>query len=554
MNRIIKKLAIFISMILLTALSAALSSLAFPGMFSENGYGLLIFIAYIPVFFIIDKSSYRTIWLYGLEYGFIFYLIYNYWLKTFHPLAILIAPVLESFQYALLFTVLKTAQSVFRRKYGYIIQSIMLTAYYYLTLQGFLGYPYGTPSSALYLYPILLQSASAFGLWLITLIIIMPQAMAAEMIAKRKLYKKDLIIYLAAFAINMLYGAYSMHSYNEREEDRTIKIAAVQHSADSWQGGYQTYKNNFETLSRLSMDAMNENPDFVVWSETAFVPSVRWHQAYPSSRITSRLVEDFVSFGKNLGVPLITGNPEGLIKDNTLPAFLPDGSWNWKTYNTVILFGDGDVLGTYRKQRLVPFTEHFPYEKQFPKLYELLLANDYKWWEEGEEMTVFQYDGISFSTPICFEDTFGYLSAGFVKNGADILINLTNDSWSGSVEAEMQHMQLAAMRAIETRRPLLRSTNSGITCLITADGKIHNMLQPFTEAYGIYDIPIGKYKGETFYVRHPDLLAKLMLFILPIIYASAIAYNIKKKREEKIAIQLERYNAMFESIAEEAEC
>ena len=204
MNRIIKKLAIFISMILLTALSAALSSLAFPGMFSENGYGLLIFIAYIPVFFIIDKSSYRTIWLYGLEYGFIFYLIYNYWLKTFHPLAILIAPVLESFQYALLFTVLKTAQSVFRRKYGYIIQSIMLTAYYYLTLQGFLGYPYGTPSSALYLYPILLQSASAFGLWLITLIIIMPQAMAAEMIAKRKLYKKDLIIYLAAFAINML--------------------------------------------------------------------------------------------------------------------------------------------------------------------------------------------------------------------------------------------------------------------------------------------------------------------------------------------------------------
>ena len=320
--KLIKKLAISAFMLLFTAFSAFLSSLAFPGLFSEKGYGLLIFISYIPFFMIIDRCSYKSVWFYGLEYGFVFYLIYNYWLKTFHPLAILIAPVLESFQYALLFMALKTGQSLLKRRRGYIIQSIVLTSYYYLTLQGFLGYPYGTPSSALYMHPILLQSASVFGLWLITLLIIVPQAMIAEMAAKRRIYKADMAVYAALFIINLTAGWLSISSYGRRQEDRTLRVAAVQHSADSWQGGYETYKNNFRTLSRLSIEAMDESPDFVVWSETAFVPSVRWHQAYPSSRITSALVEDFVSFGKNLGVPLITGNPEGLIKDNTLPAFL----------------------------------------------------------------------------------------------------------------------------------------------------------------------------------------------------------------------------------------
>jgi hypothetical protein len=105
-------------------------------------------------------------------------------------------------------------------------------------------------------------------------------------------------------------------------------------------------------------------------------------------------------------------------------------------------------------------------------LYALLKANDYKWWEKGTEATVFSYDGVRFSTPICFEDIFGSLNATFVRNGADMLVNLTNDSWSGSVPAEMQHLGLAVFRAVENRRPLIRGTNSGITCLVTPSGKI----------------------------------------------------------------------------------
>ena len=230
------------------------------------------------------------------------------------------------------------------------------------------------------------------------------------------------------------------------------------------------------------------------------------------------LCKQFVEYGTSLPVPLITGNPEGVIDDPTKPPINEDLTYNWKTYNTVLFFNRGEIAGSYRKQHLVPFTEHFPYKEQLPWLYELLLKNDYKWWEKGYEATVFEYDGLRFSTPICFEDTFGYLSAEFVQNGADILINLSNDFWSQAISAEVQHMNLSVFRAVENRRPLLRSTNSGITCLVLPSGEIVGQLEPFEQTYGIYDIPIGQKEGLTFYTKYPDLFAKLFVFASVMIY------------------------------------
>jgi apolipoprotein N-acyltransferase len=218
----------------------------------------------------------------------------------------------------------------------------------------------------------------------------------------------------------------------------------------------------------------------IIWSETAFVPSVAWHEKYPSDPDTSALVEEFTDFGKSLPVPLLTGNPEGVLDDPSKPAISEDGSWNRKDYNTVILFEDGAIKETYRKQHLVPFTEHFPYQKQMPHLYNLLKANDYHWWEKGTDPVVFRTtDGLTFSTPICFEDVFGDLCARFIREGADMLVNMTNDNWSQSVAAEMQHMAMAVFRSVENRRTTVRGTNSGMTCVITPAGKVVDPMTPF---------------------------------------------------------------------------
>ena len=554
----LKKAFNFILDLLILGFSAFIASLSFPSKYIENGIPVLAFFYLIPVFYVIWRSKWSTVWLYGAFYGFLFYLFYNYWLKTFHPLAILIAPILECVQYMLLFMCLKLSKTLVKRHYS-LLATLFYSAYLFLTQQGFLAYPYGNIASALYGFTSLIQIVSVTGIWGLDLIVVLPQVIISECLFEKewKTSRWDLLISLLILSSTWIGGVFVKKKWENKESDRVMRIAAIQHSADTWKGGYSTYKENFENLKRLTMEAMEENPDMVVWSETAFVPSVAWHSAYPNNVATSRLCNDFVSFGSNLGVPLITGNPEGVIKDKELSPILESGDWNWKTYNTVILFSDGGIKGTYRKQHLVPFTEYFPYEKELPWLYNLLLANDYKWWEVGEDATIFEYDGVKFSTPICFEDTFGYLNAEFVSKGAEMLLNLSNDFWSMSVQAELQHYQLAVFRAVENRVPLLRSTNSGITCLVLPDGSTHGVLDTFTQAWGVYEVPIYKDKTLTFYTRHPDLFGKLYVVLsvssVMVIVIYHIHQMISEKRRKK-EMEEERLSTLFVSMDEKVEC
>lgn len=554
----LKKAFNFILDLLILGFSAFIASLSFPSKYIENGLPFIAFFYLIPVFYVIWRSKWSTVWLYGAFYGFLFYLFYNYWLKTFHPLAILIAPILECVQYMLLFMCLKLSKTLVKRHYS-LLATLFYSAYLYLTQQGFLAYPYGNIASALYGFTSLIQIVSVTGIWGLDLIVVLPQVIISECLFEKewKTSRWDLLISLLILSSTWIGGVFVKKKWENKESDRVMRIAAIQHSADTWKGGYSTYKENFENLKRLTMEAMEENPDMVVWSETAFVPSVAWHSAYPNNVATSRLCNDFVSFGSNLGVPLVTGNPEGVIKDKELSPILESGDWNWKTYNTVILFSEGGIKGTYRKQHLVPFTEYFPYEKELPWLYNLLLANDYKWWEVGEDATIFEYDGVKFSTPICFEDTFGYLNAEFVSKGAEMLLNLSNDFWSMSVQAELQHYQLAVFRAVENRVPLLRSTNSGITCLVLPDGSTHGVLDTFTQAWGVYEVPIYKDKTLTFYTRHPDLFGKLYVVLsvssVLVIVIYHIHQMISEKRRKK-EMEEERLSTLFVSMDEKVEC
>lgn len=519
--------------------SAFILSLAFPGFIFPEGLGFIAFFALIPVFAVIDNTSWKLTPFYGFLFGFTFYLFFNYWLKTFHALAIILVPVIKGAEMLLMFPCLKAASKWFGKRLGHWVQALIWVAYAYMSQSWFAGYPYGTICYALYKYHILIQVADLTGIWFIIFMMIAPQAylgswlqgvydsrkmgMQPEKLTRRAAGSKaSLIVYAVLFLFWVVYGIVSFSYWGKQESDMTWRIAAIQHNADSWKGGYTTYKRNFNNLRKMSLEALTKNPDMIIWSETAFVPSVSWHTNYPNpdSPETAELVKEFVEFGKSLPVPLVTGNPEGVLDSDDGSAYDDDGNWKRKDYNTVILFDDGAIKETYRKQQLVPFTEHFPYQKQMPWLYNLLLANDYNWWEKGTESVVFETtQGVKFSTPICYEDVFGKLCADFVKNGADILLNMTNDSWSGCTEAELQHAAIGVFRSVENRRTTVRSTNSGISCMINPQGKIIDPMDPFRMYWHIYDVEVYTQSshGTTVYTQYNDYLAlicKTAAFVL----------------------------------------
>lgn len=164
-----------------------------------------------------------------------------------------------------------------------------------------------------------------------------------------------------------------------------------------------------------------------------------------------------------------------------------------------------------------------------PWLYNLLLANDYNWWETGHDPVVFETaEGVKFSTPICFEDVYGYLTSAFVRNGADVIVNMTNDSWSGAVSAEMQHLAMAVFRSVETRKSTVRGTNSGMTAVILPTGKIVDPMEPFTKGWHIYDVPVYTSGKATLYTTHDDLGAKIVVYLTYALLAVGAVMQIVK--------------------------
>ena len=530
------------SEVLVLLASAFVLAASFPGFLTDDGIAPLVFVALIPVFMVIRNTTWRCVWFHGFLFGLVYYFFFNYWLKGFHALAIVIAPVIKGGEMLLLFLALKAIDEAFPKK-GYILKGAVWAAYAYLAENWFAGYPYGNIVYALYPYPVLYQIADITGIWGIICLMVFPQAAAADYLYPWVMGKKGsfrlwlksnlipLIIWALLSVASIIYGIFSLAYWEDRTPSSTMRVACVQHNHDSWKGGYNTYRSNFNNLKRYTTESLVTDPDLVIWSETAFVPSVAWHTTYDAEGTVWEdihdLTIDFVEYAESIGVPLLTGNPKSVIADPSLPPYDEDGNKNSVEYNTVILFQDGEIKGEYIKQHLVPFTEHFPYEKQLPWLYNLLKAMDYNWWIPGTEPTVFDLNGVHFSTPICYEDAFGVLNAEYVASGAEVIINMTNDNWSKKPSAEWQHAEIAAFRSVETRKAMVRGTNSGITCLIVPTGEIQDPMKPFSMGTHTYEVPVYSQSdyGNTFYVEHIDLFAKIAIGVS----IAALAYWLIRK-------------------------
>ena len=137
------------------------------------------------------------------------------------------------------------------------------------------------------------------------------------------------------------------------------------------------------------------------------------------------------------------------------------------------------------------------------------------------------------SSLICFEDIFGYLARDFVREGAEVLVNVSNDSWSPEPACAIQHQNMAIFRAVENRRSMVRATTSGLTCVIDPNGKTTAKLEPFTQGHIIADVPIYTDR-TTIYTRFGDWFEKLLIILaVPMLATAAILQVMRQARRRK---------------------
>jgi apolipoprotein N-acyltransferase len=527
-----------------------LYALSFPNPLFKNGLPFFAWFSYIPVLLLIGKNDLLPCIGWGAIYGFLTYSIFNYWLWAFNPIAGVIVYCIYLVYLAAVFLFLKLA-FIFYPKKAYLVQWVIWLAYEYLKTKAFLGYPYGITGYTQWRIIPLIQIASIFGVWGVCALVSFPSFWLAAALKEHKggifkgmidslvgffrREKLSAIIWAFALAAALIFGIMQNKDFSGSPQ---VNIALIQHNTDPWKAAtskisWQTleaYRQNLAILKRLSDEAAvsQPKPNLIVWPETAFIQSIYWHSTYRNDQDAWLIVRELLEYLSTKDIPFLIGNNDARI--DILRN--PDQLENYRVdYNAALLYENGKNTGTYRKLHLVPFTEHFPYRKQLPFFYDALKKADTHFWEKGEDQTVFSLPGFKFSAPICFEDTFGYLSRNFVLRGADVLVNLTNDAWAKSLPSQKQHLSMAVFRAVENHRPMVRSTVSGQTCAIDPAGRVIAEAQAFKETWLTASVPLVK--KNTIYTKYGDFLAIIFLYAAVILLLSPASYYTIRKLTRK---------------------
>jgi len=310
----------------------------------------------------------------------------------------------------------------------------------------------------------------------------------------------DFSITMAAIIGTFSYGVHALqHPVDSpgAPDSTLLRVAALQPDIpESYKDDQAHQQQIYDRYDSLTRTALAWQPQLLIWPEAAtltdlFEPDTfAWLKQIDASTDAAFLLGSFLS------------PPDG-------------GEFNI----AACLTSHGQTVQVYRKMHLVPFGEYIPLRHTFPLFAKIaggLVPGDLR---PGTEFTNFQLDSppLRIAPLICFEDTDGDHTRRFVlpacpgtKNpGAQLLVNITNDSWFGTSPGSAQHLANALFRTVENRRPLVRAANTGITCIIDAEGRILHSLRnsdgsTFLEGILFGTVTVPHTPPVTFYTRHGE--------------------------------------------------
>ena len=282
---------------------------------------------------------------------------------------------------------------------------------------------------------------------------------------------------------------------------KPLRVAAVQSNVPQHQKFDPQFTTKiFDQFRRLSEIALRSNPppDLLIWPESSMPGPVLAEQE------SNKFVMDLAASAES-DILLGTIDEE-----------------NHDVYNAALLISDGgERVQVYRKVHLVPFGEFVPGRHRVPLLARIVgdqVPGDFT---AGKEYTVFSLTNgdVQVAPLICFEDTIGELVRRFVlpseaSLGANLLVDITNDGWFLHSAGSHQHLANAIFRCVETRRPMVRAANTGVTCFVNQFGRVTQVLRDdtgstFTEGVLTGEINVPTEHDLTFYTRHGELFAKV---------------------------------------------
>lgn len=484
----------------IAALAGGLLALAYP----PFPLGFLAYGAIALLLYTVRTATVKSAAAHGFIFGFVFHVATIYWTGWVSVPGMLTMCVVL----ALYIAIVTGCWAFIRDRLGakaLWLFPVLWVAHEYLRGLGDLAFPWTNLSLTQVRYLPLIQFADLTGdlgvsLWVALINILVLQLFLSWRTAGLPRRIASVGILAALFVLPYAYGSVRMSQLSVMD---TLRVAVLQGDIDSYRKWDSAYVDqSFANYEAQTRDAAAHGARLIVWPETAAPVYLRADAHYH---------HELKELSRDVGVPLLVGTLE--YQNVTGGGYL--------SYNAAVVLDSGRYRPDFHaKLHLVPLGEWIPFSDKIKILDRLEVGGAH--FTAGTHCVLFDHPSGPYAAAICYEAVFPEIPRRFAAMGARFFVSITNDGWYGFSSGPIQHALICVFRAIETRRPIARSANTGVSTLIDRAGRLHAPTAQYVPDVLLGDLDLGPRDEETFFVRHGLYIGWLCLLSTVVFFAFAL--------------------------------
>ena len=499
-------------------------------------FTFLIFFAWLPLLWLESKVKSRKKF-FGLTYitMFIWNVATTWWIWNASAPGAVSAFLANSFLMCFPWLGFKIAKKWLGEPIGYMALVAFWMCFEYIHLQDWgLSWPWLTLGNAFATHPEWVQwyeytGTSGGSLWILLVNIFLFLHLKNNFNrTEGKSYKHLLIgvvILFIPFGLSWINNSLQLQ---KKGNGAASNIVVVQPNIDPYEKVSEaagSFEAQLQKLIAISEQQVDDNTSLIVWPETALYTASRIDEQGLKGNFFLNPLWSFLQRHPNAS--LFTGIESYRMMNAKTKYSEEFSGQHYETYNGSMVIDSSGAQSFYHKSMLVPGVETLPWFLKFIDKWFAKFGGTTAGYAKQSERTVLQAKGgFNIAPSICYESIYGEFMSKYVRNGANLICIITNDGWWKKTPGHKQHMNYARLRAIETRTWVARSANTGISCFIDPSGRVINP-QPYNTAAAI-KLSVNPGNTKTFFVKHSDILSRIMVVLSIILLGWAILLKIMK--------------------------
>ena len=499
----------------------------------ETGFFPLVFFAFIPLLILEKNLSLKrkqsSLLMFGYSFlsFFLFNIITTYWIWHATIVGAFAAFIINAILMSLVMVLFHKVRYILGNKKGYLFFIFLWISMEFLHLNWELAWPWLTLGNVFASCPNLVQWYEYTGvlggsLWILVINVLLYRFLVSK-------HTKDIlvpcVIFLIPIAISQIIKL-SLEKIPQKYEEVVIVQPNVDPYKDKFNRDAQQQLDDFIKISRTKI---TPKTNLLVGPETTLQETI-WENKIANTESILKLrnlQKDFPNLNVLIGSS--TFKYLGEVKE-TNSRKLRDNTW-YNIYNTAIFLDLDSTISLYHKTKLVPGVEQIPYSFILNKIgdFTVDLGGTSGSLSVDNSIDRFEYNELKILPLICYESIFGDI---ITSRESNVIVIITNDGWWKNTSGYKQHFQYARLRAIEQRKSIIRSANTGISAVISPIGEIES------ETNWDEEVAINSYVAVnntiTFYNKFGDFLGRIFSFIAVLLLFSSIVKNKIKKIPTRI--------------------